>query len=205
MRSVYFVALPLSLLLWIGMLFGAYKLADAERMMCDEALVPYGKTLSVSVDPDLSLAGLNLDDVRRGIDQWNAIWVAHHGFPIFAIHSGDWPDADVLVTAHGWSTTWVNTRCNSGYVQHGNNVAVVFVGSQSRDNALWVTHELGHTLGLADYIPAPDGRSYINPGSCDDGYIGIMSHCASPQTWLLDFDCLPNYRCDGNLVADYYK
>lgn len=39
-----------------------------------------------------------------------------------------------------------------------------------------VAHEVGHCLGLADHIPAPDGRQHVNPGGCD-GYRGLMSYC----------------------------
>lgn len=60
-------------------------------------------------------------------------------------------------------------------------------------NTLSAVHELGHTLGLVDFIKNSDIQRYVNPQKC---YIqnkpikSVMSYCdiGSPNNWFGDDD-----------------
>src|SRR5689334_5246914 len=66
---------------------------------------------TVAVAPDLSRAGLTLDDIVQGMEKWNVLWQKYWGFPAFVLHSGAPQDADIFVTASGWDGTWVQGAC----------------------------------------------------------------------------------------------
>jgi hypothetical protein len=179
--------IPASLLLWALIIFGV-KSAVADHYMCGnyQPAVP----LTVSVDPNLEGSGVTSADVVAAFDRWNEA----AGRDIFIVHRGRWRDADVLLTNNGFRTTWVNTPCsNLNFNQRGNNRAVIFMGNDNaKTNLYWLTHELGHALGLADHtfghviVPA-----HINPAVCApwghplySAYRGVMSYCTSAQNWL---------------------
>ena len=84
--------------------------------------------------------------------------------------------------------TWVNTVCNPGYAQRGNNKAIVFLGANDAwRNKTMLSHELGHALGFADHGAADASTGHIGYKPCGN-YIGVMSYCTSPQSWFLDFN-----------------
>ena len=178
---------PFGLLFWVLVLFGMAKAVKADHYMCQQ--YQPSLPLSVSVDPNLEGSGVTSADVMAAFARWNEA----AGFDVFTVHRGPWRDADVLLTNNGYSTTWVNTACNPNFNQRGSNRAVVFLGnSEAKTNLYWLTHELGHALGLADHTNNPIPQ-HINPGSCAS-YQGVMSYCTSEQNWLTrlsdDFEML---------------
>lgn len=191
------VILVISAVLWVLIILGV-KAAIAAPYMGDCKLADQ-RTYTVSIDPDLSPSNFTHADVARALQSWNDAFIAEYGFPIFAPHFGDWQDADVLLTAHGSGTTWVKTRCHSGYVQRGNNLAIVFLGNDVQPR--WLTHELGHVLGFSDYIfPQDDPRGFLLPGVCypASAPISIMSYCWQQQPVVL----LPD---DLELIRGYWR
>lgn len=190
------INIGLGLLLWAAII-GTCRVATAAPYMGDCKLTE-PRTYTVSIDPDLSPSNFTHADVDAAMARWNGAFVAEYGFPIFEPHFGDWQDADVLLTAHGSATTWVKTRCHPGYVQRGNNLAIVFLGNDVQ--ARWLTHELGHVLGFSDYIfPQVDPRGFLKPGVCfgGDAPISIMSYCWQQEPVVL----LPD---DLELIHDYW-
>lgn len=161
------------------------------------------RTQTVSIDPDLSAAGVTYDDVLAAIRPWNDLFQRYYGFPIFAPYFGDWTQADILLTAHGSNRSWVNTLCSSGFVQRGNNKAIIFLGPDDAwRNRDMMAHEFGHALGLSDFGGGSDGDGHIGLRSCGN-YIGVMSYCTGVQSWFLDF-YLPGFVLDGDLVRSYW-
>ena len=182
----------------------AARSADA-YLMCGWQVEP--RPQSVSVDPDLAAAGLSQADVRAAFEGWNRLFERHHGFPIFVVHYGDWWEADVLLTAHGWDRTWVQGACDPAYVRRGSNQSIVFVGARDAwRNRELLAHELGHALGLADHATAAQVTAgHVGVKPCDD-YVGVMSYCAGPQTWFLDRDAAgTGLVLDGQLVRDFWR
>ncbi len=161
------------------------------------------RTLTVSVDPNLASAGLSYDDVIAAFGRWNALYEKYYGFPIFTVYYGNWWEADILLTAHGTTRTWVDTKCEPNARFTGNNFAVVNLGSNDAwRNRDMVAHELGHALGFADFGSAPASEGHIGYKSCGN-YIGVMSYCAGPQTWFMD-QTISGLVLDGQLVRDYW-
>lgn len=205
--DVIFV-IGLGILSWLVIIFAALGIhsAIAAPYMGDACKLAEQRTYTVSVDPDLAPAGLTQQDVETAMALWNEGFIREYGIPIFAPHFGDWQGADVLLTAHGYSTTWVQTRCAPGYVQRGNNLAIVFVGSeQARQNRDWLAHELGHVLGFSDYIfDADNPARFLSPGQCFD-VASIMSYCWQRQPPALI--CLgdPQWVDDCKLIRDYWR
>lgn len=185
---------------------GAVRLesATADHLMCGWRVEP--RPQRVSIDPDLSTAGVSYADVLAAFDAWNRLFERYHGFPIFVPHAGDWLDADILISAHGWSRTWVHGLCFSGYVQRGHNHSVVFLGREDAwRNRELLAHELGHALGFADHgTEAGHTDGHIGYKPCGT-YVGVMSYCAGPQTWFLDYDAGRGITLDGQLVRDYWQ
>lgn len=111
---------------------------------------------------------------RHAMAEWNT----HAGFDVFV---EDEPATVRVQQVSG--RTWVRMgACLGGdtVVYSGD---AVWRGSSVWD---WAPHELGHVLGLRDLIrPGIDDPSgYINPGLCPaDGYVGIMSYCATILDW----------------------
>ena len=62
--------------------------AAADDLMCGWQVEPRPQT--VSIDPDLSAAGLTHADVFVAFDRWNRLFERYHGFPIFVPHHGEW-------------------------------------------------------------------------------------------------------------------
>jgi hypothetical protein len=177
--------------------------AAADHLMC--GLRVEQRTQTVAIDPDMTAAGLSRDDVFAAFRPWNDLFVKYHGFPIFAEETGNWWDADILLTAHGWNRTWVATRCLPGFVQRGNNHSIVFAGRDDAwRNRQMLAHELGHAVGLGDHgAPAEHASGHIGFADCASRYIGVMSYCTSAQSWFLD-RVMPNFTLDGQLVERYW-
>ncbi len=170
--------------------------------MCGIRMDPRPQTVFIDTG-DPALTGMTRADALAGLERWNALFRKYHGFDMFVPYEGDWSEADILVTAAGWTTTWVHTPCQAGYGQRGNNKAIVFIGKDNAGmNATWFAHEMGHGLGLPDYTAAPDGR-HINEQPCGS-YIGVMSYCSGQSSWFIDASA-PGYSFDGDLVRDYWR
>jgi hypothetical protein len=175
--------------------------ATSDHLMCNYR-ADY-RTQTVSIDPNLAAAGVTYDDVLAAFAPWNNLFAEYHGFPIFAAYDGNWQDADILLTAQGSASTWVNTVCNPGYLQRGNNKAIVFLGANDAwRNRTMLAHELGHALGFADHGAGDASSGHIGFKPCGN-YIGVMSYCTSPQSWFMDVD-VAGSLVDGQLVRDYY-
>src|SRR5688500_1627843 len=69
----------------------------ADHMLCGRKVAP--RTQTISMDPTLAAAGVRYGDVENAMPEWNKPFVNYHGFAIFAPHSGNWMDADILLTA----------------------------------------------------------------------------------------------------------
>jgi hypothetical protein len=206
LRSLVFkLAAPVgAIALGIAAIVGSPSQSDAatsEHLMCNYR-ADY-RTQTVSIDPGLAAAGITYDDVIAAFAPWNALFREYHGFDIFAPYSGNWQDADILLTAQGYSQTWVNTLCNPTYVQRGNNKAIVFLGANDAwRNRTLLSHELGHALGLADHGSGDASTGHIGFKPCG-AYIGVMSYCTSPQSWFMDVD-IAGMLVDGQLIRDYW-
>jgi len=162
---------------------------------------------TVSIDPDLSAAGLTYSDVLAAFQPWNALFEKYHGFAVFVPYSGNWWEADILLTAHGWSSTWVYGACSPGYTWRGNNHSIIFVGRDDAwRNRQMLTHELGHALGFADFgTGVAQASGHIGYKPCG-AYFGVMSYCTGPQTWFLDYDLSgQGIVLDGQLVREYWQ
>jgi hypothetical protein len=202
-RLARILAAALLALLVFAALPGGARPAGAEALMC--GLKVEQRTQYVSIDPGIEAAGVSRDGVLAAFEAWNRLFLKYHGFPIFAEHTGDWWDADILVTAQGYSHTWVATACLAGFEQRGANHSVVYLGAEDAwRNSQMLAHELGHALGLADYgAPAEHAVGHHGFLPCSTGYIGVMSYCTGPQSWFLDLD-IPGVTVDGQVVARYW-
>ncbi|MGE0059023.1 MAG: hypothetical protein AB7P33_06795 [Dehalococcoidia bacterium] len=206
-RSLVFkAAAPLGVIaLTVGIIAAtpaSTQAATSDHMMCGFK-VSY-RTQTVSIDPYLASTGVTYDDVIASFAPWNNLFQKYHGFPIFAPYAGDWQDADILLTAQGYSSTWVNTKCSGSYVQRGNNQSIVFLGANDAwRNKTMLSHELGHTLGFADHGSGDASTGHIGFKPCGN-YIGVMSYCTSPQSWFMDFN-LAGSLVDGQLIRDYWQ
>ncbi len=198
---VWAVALLLSLQL--GEYVQVAGATTADHLMCGWTVQQRPQT--VSVDPDLSAAGLTYDDVLAAMGLWNNLFIEYYGFPIFVPYSGDGQEADVLMTAHGGNRSWVQGVCDPSFQQRGSNHTTIFLGSEDAwRNRQVLPHELGHALGFADHgSPSELDRGHIGFRPCGN-YIGVMSYCASPQSWFLDSE-VPGFLVDGDLVRDYFN
>ncbi len=123
------------------------------------------RTVSIGAGVDVALA-------RSAMDEWNTAFGAV--FVEVAPSVIERPDVEIVMD----SSTWVELPCRT-------NHSTVHLGGQT-NLAYWLTHELGHTLGLADHIRlVDDGSRYINPGHCpQDGYDGVMSYCTPRERWF---------------------
>lgn len=178
--------------------------ANSSDLMC--GLTVEARTQDVAISPDLAAAGVTYNDVIAAFQPWNDLFMKYHGFPIFTEHTGNWWDADILVTADGSTRTWVETKCNPGFAPAGNIQSIAHLGSQDVwRNAQMLPHELGHTLGFADFGTMTDLTSaHVGYKPCDGSYIGVMSYCTSYQAWFLDLS-IPGIQFDGDLVRTYWQ
>lgn len=178
--------------------------ATADHLMCGWRAE--ARTQTVSIDPALSSAGITLTDVQAAFDAWNSLWRHYHGYDIFAVHYGNWWEADILVSANSSPTTWVAGQCTPSFAQRGNNHSVVFLGYRDGwRNRTMLAHEIGHALGFADHGSADASSGHVGYKPCYD-YVGVMSYCTGPQSWFLDGDFgRLGFIVDGNLVRDYWR
>lgn len=206
-RLAFKAAVPLAL---AALSFGAFNMsapssseaAPADHLMCGWR-ADY-RTQTVSIDPFLASAGVSYQDVVNSFAPWNSLYQQYHGFAIFAPHYGNWWEADILVTAQGGPRTWVAGKCTPGFVQHGNNHTIVFLGSQdSWRNKTMLSHEMGHALGFADHGNGDASTGHIGFKPCGN-YIGVMSYCTSPQSWFIA-NPIAGLFVDGELVRDYWR
>lgn len=203
---INFINILLGLLLWVIIIFVGIRTANAAPYMGDCKLST-PRTYTISIDPDLKPAFdpiLNQQDILNFISEqmtdWNLAFITEYGFPVFEVHYGNWQEADLLITAHGDQTrTWVETRCNGGFVQRGNNLAIMHLASNFQGgNLAWMRHELGHFLGFSDYVPdGQDVRGYLSPGYCSQQtQPSIMSYCTN--SFFLR-------EGDHTLIRNYWK
>lgn len=204
----WLITICFGLLFWVivGLLLA--KTAGAAPYMGTACKLQHGKTYTVSIDPDMTRAGVSHEEVRQALGQWNYAFHDAHGYWILTEHFGEWQDADFLITDDGWTTTWVQTRCSPGYVQRGNNVAIAFIG---RDDAAinrdWIAHEFGHLLGFSDWLrPSQQREGHIQPGTCGAYGVGpasIMSYCWSSSELI----CLgiAGIEDDCTMIRDYWR
>ncbi|HEX5368420.1 MAG TPA: hypothetical protein VFY10_03300 [Dehalococcoidia bacterium] len=178
--------------------------AASNDLMC--GITVQQRTQNVAISPDLAAAGVTYADVVAAFQPWNNLFMRYYGFPIFAEYTGYAQDADIVVTAAGAPRTWVETRCIAGFAQQGNVHSIVHLGYEDYwRNLTMLPHELGHTLGFADFGTTADLSSgHYNYRPCDGSYIGVMSYCTSPQAWFLDLG-IPGIRLDGDLVRTYWQ
>jgi hypothetical protein len=185
-----------------ALLHGQTALAWSVPTMCGIKAEPRTQTVFIDTG-DPAITGISREDVLAAMSHWNTLFEKYHGLPIFAPYDGNWWDADILITAMGSETTWVNTQCEPHFVQRGNNKSVIYIGRKDAwRNAEVIGMELGHSLGLPDWENHPTA-DYINPQPCGS-YLGVMSSCAGPQTWFMDVD-IPGLILDGQLVRDYWQ
>lgn len=111
-------------------------------------------------------------------EPWNAIR------PTFQlVESAEVADAFIV-----WGdTTWASMASHGErpvlHVEYGDGP------DWSHFTDYWLPHELGHLLGLRDWIrPDTDPQGYINPGIASDEYVGVMSYGASREQWFGDHD-----------------
>jgi len=114
-------------------------------------------------------------DVGGSIAPWN--WLA--GWRLFR-QARNRRSADVVFRLSKSPQTW--TECPPTYMEPF-HLCIVWVA----DPAIEMTrHELGHTLGFADHIPADDYAEgiHVSPRVCDasghpefSAYHGVMSYC----------------------------
>ena len=136
---------------------------DHHWLACEAgATLPRTVSVGAGVDPAL---------VHSAMKEWNDAFGA-----VFVAAANSGRGADVEVVAD--SSTWVELPCSSTH-------SIVHVGGRT-DLVYWLTHELGHSLGLADHIRVIDDASrYINPGRCpEDAYDGVMSYCTPRARWF---------------------
>lgn len=182
--------------------------ATAAPFMGTACKLDYGRTYTVSIDPDTTQAGVSFEDIRQALGEWNYMFYDAHGYWILTEHFGNWYEADFLITDDGWRTTWVLTKCAPGYVQRGNNIAIAFIGrDQASINKRWLVHEFGHLLGFSDWVlPQNIREGHINPGVCGGLGVGpasVMSYCWSTQTHI----CLgmAGIADDCTMIRDYWR
>ena len=146
--------------------------ADHHWMACN-ASVTLPRTVSIGAAVDITL-------VRSAIAEWDAVFgevFVEVVVEVFIEVPGAQPvPADIELVQD--SATWVEMPCRATH-------SVVHLGGQT-NLSYWLTHELGHTLGLADHIrPIDDAARYVNPGHCpEDGYDGVMSYCTPRERWF---------------------
>ena len=162
------------------------------------------RTQQVAIDPALAATGVSRADVLAAFASWNALSLKYHGIPLFAEFNGDPREADIRLTTGVYARTWVATPCTPGYEFSGANHSIIFLGpADDWRNSQLLPHELGHTLGLADYgAPAEHTPGHVGFQECGN-YIGVMSYCTSPQSWFLDF-VVQGLVLDGQLVQRYW-
>jgi len=176
---------------------------ESSYLMCGRT-VEY-RTQSVYVDPSIAAAGVSRADMLGAFWSWNRLFLKYHGFPIFAEHTGPKSTADIVIDATTYDTTWVDGVCRPGYVSAGWSHTTIYLGAKdSWRNGGMLAHELGHALGLADHGgDAQHAPGHIGYQPCSN-YLGVMSYCASWQTWFLDYEIAGLYL-DGQLVRDYWR
>lgn len=143
----------------------AYAAGRIDHMACSRPALPMPRTVVIR-------PGVNAAPWRTAMNEWNAAGAATVGSArLRFVEVGQTYEADVYILPSPTGRTWVDTPC-------GRIESVVYAGTDV-DLYAWATHELGHTLGLADYIH--DGQSpagYISPGYCPSGdYECVMSYC----------------------------
>lgn len=182
---------------------GPIELAEAAPpTMCGRLLEHRPYTVFIDTG-DQAVTGMSQADALAGLEKWNSLFRKYHGFDIFVPYYGAWWEADVLVSSMGSATTWVNTPCAGGFVQRGNNQAIVFIGREDASrNALWFAHEMGHVLGISDFTSTPSA-GHIGAQPCGN-YVGVMSYCSGTSSWFVDAE-VPGYTFDGQLVRDYWR
>ena len=142
--------------------------ADHHWVACN-AGVTLPRTVSIGAGVDAAL-------VRASINEWDDVFGDVFIEAPIEIPGAQPVPADIELVRD--SATWVEMPCRATH-------SVVHLGGQT-NLSYWLTHELGHTLGLADHIRSiDDAAPYVNPGHCpEDGYDGVMSYCTPRERWF---------------------
>jgi len=150
--------------MWIA-LFAGVKTAFGDHMACSRPVLPMPRT--VVIRPGAA----NPQAWRNAMAEVNYQSNGHVRF----VEVGQDYEADVYILPS--ATTWVAMPC-------GRIESEVYAGTDV-DLNYWASHELMHTLGLADHIThSQDPSRYINPKFCPDSpYQGVMSYCTPRSQW----------------------
>ncbi|OAI41142.1 hypothetical protein AYO38_04470 [bacterium SCGC AG-212-C10] len=106
-----------------------------------------------------------------------AEWNSHYPGTFLEVSADEPSDATIQPSAR----TWVQMPC-------GSTKPTVYAGTDTNLD-YWAAHELGHVLGLRDWIQSSvSTKGYMNPGSCPSSYRGIMSYCSPRTEWWGDGD-----------------
>ena len=161
----------LGLLLWLLVTIATIDAVHSDHMACSRPELPMPRT--VVIRPGAA----NPQAWRVAMIEINI----QSGGRIQFVEVGQNYEADVYILPS--STTWVAMPC-------GRIESEIYAGADVNLN-YWASHELMHTLGLADHIaPGMSPSYYINPGYCGE-YVGVMSYCTpKSQWWGVDDDWL---------------
>jgi hypothetical protein len=186
--------------------FGAHvpaaNAAGSDYLMCGWTVAP--RTQTVYIDSSVERAGVSKEQVLAAFQSWNNLFEKYHGFPIFT-EAPSASKADVVVEGRVSQRTWTDSVCNPAFRSSGQVTSIVHLGvKDSWRNARIVAHELGHTLGFADFgNRSQHVAGHIGFQPCGS-YYGVMSYCTSQDMWFMDEEIRGMYL-DGQLVRDYWN
>lgn len=126
-----------------------------------------GQSLTVWVDPAIGVKAEEIIGPWNNLARWN----------LFTVGSSGNADISFVVS----DSTWVKPRPD--YTVNYTS-CTVYTNPSDYNLGLELRHEIGHCLGLVDFLPKNyPTAGYVNPKRCDDSnklYFGVMSYC----TWM---------------------